>query len=174
MEQKKEKNMEHVIYNSAQNYQEEEIESARKEYAEVMGVLVDEVSEEDAINYMGQSLYDEEMNLDQELDGDIICIVDLGLWNGRRDGYKMLDSNLNQILHAASDGDIKLYCDNHNVRAENPHHDGTNHILFREVRPGVNIERFKNMIYSGEGYSSSQLNYYTRSLKRYVKEIYGW
>lgn len=39
-------------------------------------------------------LSDERMNLDKVVDGIIIAFADLGLWNGRRQGFKILGSNV--------------------------------------------------------------------------------
>lgn len=51
---------------------------------------------------------------------------------------------------------------------------GTNYIMFREVRPDVDIEKLFDKIYNNEPISKATLNRYTRSLRRYVKQIYGW
>lgn len=64
--------------------------------------------------------------------------------------------------------------DGFNVCRKASHHDGTNHIMFREVRPDVDIEKLFDKIYNNEPISKATLNRYTRSLRRYVKQIYGW
>lgn len=46
--------------------------------------------------------------------------------------------------------------------------------MFREVRPDVDIEKLFDKIYNNEPISKATLNRYTRSLRRYVKQIYGW
>lgn len=46
--------------------------------------------------------------------------------------------------------------------------------MFREVRPDVDIEKLCDKIYNNEPISKATLNRYTRSLRRYVKQIYGW
>lgn len=46
---------------------------------------------------------DERLNLSCLLDGKIMCIADLGLWNGRRSGYKYLTENLNSIFDVGED-----------------------------------------------------------------------
>jgi hypothetical protein len=82
-----------------------------------------------------------------------------------------------KIVMTMATGDIytsKLYYDGHNVRRTDHHHDGNNYILFREIRPNVNADKFLNKIYNNEPISNSTLNRYTKSLKRYVKDIYGW
>lgn len=120
--------------------------------------------------------FEEELkNLDVETDGDIIAIANMGLWHGRRLGYKILDkNNLKEVLCCGNKDYNHLYYDGFNVYKKAIHHDGTNHIMFREVRPDVNIEKLCDMIYNNEVISRATLNKYTRSLRRYVKKIYGW
>lgn len=109
-------------------------------------------------------------NLDVETDGDIIAIASMGLWNGRRTGYKILSKrNLNKIMSCGNEDYNHLYYNGFNVYKKAIHHDGTNLIMFREVKPDVNIEVLCN-----EEISNATLNRYTRSLRRYVKQIYGW
>lgn len=118
---------------------------------------------------------DEFNNLDIETDGDIIAITSMGLWNGRRSGYKILGkNNLKEMLCCGNEDYNHLYYDGFNVYKKAVHHDGTNYIMFREVRPDVNIEKLCDMIYNNEEISKATLNRYTRSLRRYVKKIYGW
>ena len=51
-------------------------------------------------------LYDERINLDIQLPREIIVIADLGLWNGRHSGYKVIESgNIRDCLY--SDGDFE-------------------------------------------------------------------
>ena len=108
----------------------------------------------------------------------ILAIAKVGTWRGSFPGYKLLTEKLlSNIMYAGNVDGIAyttLYYDGHNVRKTVAHHDGTNHIMFREVRPNVNIDKLCERIYNGEYISNSTLNYYTRSLKRYVKNIYGW
>lgn len=113
------------------------------------------------------------LNIDTE--GYIIAIATMGLWNGRRTGCKILDkNNLKEILYCGSEDYNHLYYDGFNVYKNAIHHDGTNCIMFREVRPDVNIEKLCDKIYSNEKISNALLNRYTRSLRRYIKKIYSW
>lgn len=126
-------------------------------------------------NEIGWSFDDEIRNLDVETEGDIIAIASMGLWHGRRLGYKILDkNNLKEVLCCGNEGFNHLYYDGFNVYKKAIHHDGTNLIMFREVRPDVNIEKLCDKIYNNEEISNATLNRYTRSLRRYVKKIYGW
>ena len=117
---------------------------------------------------------DEMINLDVSTEGQIIAIADLGLWNGRRSGYRLLDeNNISAIFREMSWDQCEYYCDRYDVWMRNTHHDGTNYILFRELK-NVNVEHFLDMIYEGKPIDSKTLCRYTRSLRPYIAKVYGW
>ena len=119
-------------------------------------------------------LYDERANLDKVLDGRILVIGDLGRWNGRVSGYKIIDSqNVKDILYSDCDY-CEWYSDGYNIRSTQHHHDGTNYLLYRVIREDRNIDNLLDAIYNGEEISNSKLNYYTKSLHTSIAEIYGW
>lgn len=118
-------------------------------------------------------LEDERMNLDIPTDGRILVIADLGLWNGRRQGYKIINGNVSNILYDDADY-VEWYSDGYNIKATAHHHDGTNYYEYREIREDKNIDNLLNTIYNGEEITRRQLNYYTKSLHPYVAEVYGW
>ena len=171
--------MKHMIYD---NFQMLEGSDAEKQLREIMSdnmnipvedITDEQVSLEKYVEYE-QFFNDELVNLDKQLDGRIICIATLGLWNGTAQGYKLGGYNLNEILTMGNYDYISVWGDEYNIRKSSAHHDGTNYYLFREVHENRDIEKFCNMIYNGNGISNSQLNYYTKSLYDYVKNIYGW
>ena len=117
---------------------------------------------------------DEQSNLFKILDGRILCIADIGRWNGRRSGYKILGNNLNEVLTCGIGCDEKeVYCDAYNVYAQGYHHDGSNSVEFREIREDRNIDNLLDKLYNNEEVTRREINYYTRSLRPYIKEIYG-
>jgi hypothetical protein len=117
---------------------------------------------------------DEESNLYKQLDGRILAIADMGLWNGRRSGYKILGTNLNEVLTTGIGCDEKeVYCDAYNVYAEGYHHDGRNYVEFREIREDKDIEPLLNKLYSNEPVSRAEIRRYTKSLRPYIKQVYG-
>ena len=125
---------------------------------------------------MNNNLYleDERINLNIKLDNPILVIVDLGLWNGRKQGYKMLkERNINSILYSNAD-EVEWYSDGYNIRAKEIHHDGTNYLLYREIKNMDNIDNFLNKIYNNEEITNATLNYYTKSINKHVKDFYGW
>jgi len=117
---------------------------------------------------------DECMNLDKELEGRVIAVADLGLWNGRHSAYRICGHNLNEIMDVGNYDYIKIYSDGKDICKTSIHHDGTNRYIFREVRENRNIDNLTNLLYNGEYVSRQKLNYYTKSLAPYVKDVYGW
>lgn len=118
-------------------------------------------------------LEDERDNLNIITDGRILIIADLGLWNGRRQGYKILGRRASDIL--SSDADyVEWYGDCYNIKATATHHDGTNYYEYRVIREDRNIDNLLNAIYNGEEITRKKLNYYTKSLYSDVAKVYGW
>ena len=75
-------------------------------------------------------LSDERVNLNIQLSQPILVIADLGLWNGRRMGYKeVLSGNIRDCLYSNNDF-TTWYVDKHgDFRCDDVHHD--------ETRPAV-------------------------------------
>lgn len=118
-------------------------------------------------------LWDERSNLNKKIDGRILILGDIGRWNGRTNGYRVLDNNIASILETDCDF-CKWYSDGYNIRFKGHHHDGTNYYEYRVIREDRNIENLLNDIYDGKEISRKKLNYYTKSLHPYVAEVYGW
>ena len=137
----------------------------------------EDVTDDDVWNFIYESLDnqfdDERWNLNVPTDGRILAIADLGLWYGRRQGYKILNRNTNSILNIVEDFN-EYYGDGYNIKADCVHHDGTNHIEYRVIREDRNIQNLLDAIYNGEKITRKKLNYYTKSLYPYVAKIYGW
>lgn len=81
---------------------------AYKEFLEANELDADPNDENGLYEYMVETndeyLTDERLNLNVRLSQPIIVIGDLGLWNGRRSGYKMIDSgNIKDCLFSDTD-----------------------------------------------------------------------
>lgn len=167
----------HIIW-SNMNLDIEDWRDGYKEMAEENGWEEDTDDDDNLYDYMIETnnmyLDDERMNLDKVVEGRILVIADLGLWNGRKSAYKIVESgNIKDILGFTYDC-AEFYGDGYNIRGTEVHHDGTNHYLYRVIREDRNIVNLLNDIWDGKEYTMKKLNYYTRSLYPYVAKVYGW
>ena len=125
---------------------------AYKEFLEANELDADPNDENGLYEYMVETndeyLTDERLNLNVRLSQPIIVIGDLGLWNGRRSGYKMIDSgNIKDCLFSDTDY-TEWYVDKYgDLRADAVHHDGTNHYLYRAFKDGVSDTLKENLQY---------------------------
>jgi len=118
-------------------------------------------------------LDDERVNLGKTLDNNIIAIVDMGLWDGRHNGYKILGRNLSDVLSFHGCDDITVSFNGKDIVSDAYHHDGVHHILYRQVKGNVDIDELTDKIYNGT-HTEKDIEKYTTSLGEYVKKIYGW
>ncbi|MBO5059170.1 MAG: hypothetical protein J6C10_06755 [Prevotella sp.] len=150
-------------------------EDARKAYQESRrecpGDEEHNVTDEEWADEVSLWLDDERANLNKEVNGVIVAFADLGLWHGRRQGYKIIGRNIADILRSSHDAE--WFGDTYNIRGVEYHHDGTNYILYRVAKDMEAAERITEKIYSGE-VDEAQFRKMTRSLHPYVAEIYGW
>ena len=153
-----------------------ELEKNAKEYLEELNgeAATDSQIQEYISNIDCYDYEDEEVNLKKELNNKIFCIAHLGLWNGRVTAAKVLSNNLKEVLNFFGCDELHVYFDGRNIKSSGIHHDGRNIYEFREIKEGVNIEALINKISKGDNISRSLLNYYTKPLSAYIKEIYGW
>lgn len=163
-----------IIYS---NYTEHYTDEAYEEWLSENDLTEDECSWVDYYNEVSNIYYEDEvLNLDRQLDEDIIIIADLGLWNGKRQGYRREKNNLSNVLNTSWVGDyIEVYYDGYNIKAIDCHHDGCNRYLFRKWKTGLSErqkEDFLNKIYEGEKITGSTLNHYTTSLINDLKACY--
>ncbi len=89
----------------------------------------------------GEYLEDERRNMDVQVGTPIIIIADIGKWDGRHTGYRVIDSGcLKDCLYTELDG-VTWYVDNRgDFRMDGYHHDGHNYYLYRKFREGVSDE----------------------------------
>ena len=121
-------------------------------------------------------LADERVNLNITLPEEIVCIADLGLWNGRRSGYKLLHSrNIGDCLYSQNDP-TWFIDENGDLRCDDVHHDGINHLLYRMWKPGISEwqkENFLSKIYQND-YTDADIKRYTRRIGDWIARVYGW
>jgi hypothetical protein len=173
--------MKRIIWSNTDLEIDDDWKAAYKEFLEINNMDVPlKIDDYDVEVYMCETndmyLDDERMNLDKTLDGRILVIADLGLWDGRKQGYKILGKNLNNIFDINSRGFdyAEFYGDGYNIKAIEHHHDGTNYYEYRVIREDRDIDKLLNAIYNGEEVTRKKINYYTKSLYKDVAKIYGW
>ena len=152
-----------------------------EEYVKENRLDIDPADEDALYDWMIETndnyLSDERMNLDIQLSQPIIVIGDLGRWNGRVMGYKMIDSgNIKDCLYSDTDF-TEWYVDKYgDLRADAAHHDGTNYYLYRVFKEGVTesqIERLQDKIYMGKA-TRADITRVTKRLGDEIGRVYGW
>ena len=105
----------------------------------------------------------------------VIAIANVGLWNGRRCGYKEY-SKLSAIMYTSCDYE-KVYVDaKGNLRKEESHHDGTNTVLYRYWKDGITEEQkenFKDKCYNGS-LTARDISRYTVRCGKELADTFGW
>lgn len=110
---------------------------------------------------------DEKGNMDKDLKNKVIAISDY-FWHDSE--YKILGYNLNSVFEALGNTDNQsIYCDKNNLRGK----DGCEHFVFRMIAPGVDAEELIEKIEDGRISEKTLYKKYTRSLRPYIREIYG-
>ena len=105
---------------------------------------------------------------------DVVCIADLGLWNGRFRVFRIYEKpTLDELFYAGRDIDeAEWYVDEYNdLRCDAYHHDGTNHYLYRQLRLELGPtarENFHDKLLNGT-LTRKDLNHYTIALGPIVK-----
>ena len=125
----------------------------------------------------GDYLDDERVNLDIQLSQPILVIGDLGLWYGRRSGYKEIESgNIRDCLCADTDYSTWYVDKLGDLRCDAIHHDGTDHYLYRAYKDGVResqIDLLKDKLYRGIA-TRADVTRITRRLGDDIARVYGF
>ena len=125
----------------------------------------------------GDYLDDERVNLNIQLSQPILVIGDLGLWYGRRSGYKEIESgNIRDCLYADTDYSTWYVDRMGDLRCDAIHHDGTNHYLYRAYKDGVResqIDLLKDKLYRGIA-PRADVTRITRRLGDDIARVYGF
>jgi len=122
-------------------------------------------------------LDDERMNLKIDVGEPILVIADLGLWDGRRSGYREIDSGLiSDCLYSKGDYSTWYVNDKYEFVCDDIHHDGTNHYTYRAYLPEVDDvarDELKEKLYIGTA-TQKDIDRVTRKLGPDVANVYGW
>lgn len=124
-----------------------------------------------------EHLADERINLDIQLNRPILIVGDLGLWNGRRMGYKeILSGNISDCLYSDTDYSTWFVDKKGDMRCDAVHHDGTNHYLYRVYKDNATdaqIDRLKQKIYDGVA-TPADIRKVTKRIGDEVAKVYGF
>lgn len=125
----------------------------------------------------GDYLDDERVSLNIQLSQPILVIGDLGLWYGRRSGYKEIESgNIRDCLYADTDYSTWYVDKLGDLRCDAIHHDGTDHYLYRAYKDGVResqIDLLKDKLYRGIA-TRADVTRITRRLGDDIARVYGF
>lgn len=161
-----------LIWSSELYYDEESRKEYENELREDYGNPNFVLSDEMWYDFVDRCLGDERMNLDVEVEGIIVAFASLGLWHGRKNGSKLFESNVKEILYTDCD-DAEWFADTYNVRSIQKHHDGTNYVLYRVASDLHTAHRLREQIANGE-IDEDGFRKRTKSLLPYVSRVYGW
>ena len=122
-------------------------------------------------------LDDERANLNVQLSQPILVIADLGLWHGRRMGYKTIESGkISDCLSSECDY-AEWYVDREGeFRGKEIHHDGTNYIYYRKFKESADYDdraELMDQIYRGVA-KQEDIDRLTEKLGETIGAVYGW
>lgn len=140
-----------------------------------------ELSEDERMRLMYEdndmNLDDERANLNIQLGQPILVVADLGLWDGRRVGFREIESgNIRDCLSDGCDYCTWFVDRLGDLRCDAIHHDGQNHYLYRVRKEGVSDEQLENLkwkLHCGKA-TRADLNRLTRRLGDEIGRVYGW
>ena len=122
-------------------------------------------------------LDDERCNLNIQCGNDIIIFGNIGRWNGRVHGYKLIESgNIADCLYTDCDM-VEWYVDeNGEFRSTQIHHDGTNYLYYRKFKDTLSSdekEEFLDQFYEGK-VTQEDIDRTTDKLGKTIADVYGW
>ena len=161
-----------------------------KKYEEDIKSFLEEEGREYDDNEVTDRLYDDnQFSWECERDNfnipsnTIVNFAHCGAWNGWSWRCFQIGKNINRIMYSPMNCNtsLKLYADRYNVRGLEYHHDsrfagGGNEYLFREIKSefiGREDEILPKCLNEDGELDMKKVSYYTKSLRPYVKQVYG-
>ncbi len=152
-----------------------------REQLEMNGTAPEDITEsmlyDEMVRVNEDYLYDERDNLNVQLSQPIIVIADIGRWNGRFLGYKMIESGkINDCLYSDTDYAEWFVDKDGEFKADAIHHDGQNHYLYRVFKDGVSAEQIEDLqdkIYS-RTVTKADIDRVTRPIGEDIAKVYGF
>ena len=164
----------HLIWDSDPDYEDWRID---------LEADMPDASEEDRREVMYAANWDalqfEREELAHQYSQSILVIADLDLWNGRKMGYREIESG--QLADCFEPGrdtlTIRWYLDRKgDLRCDDTHHDGTNHYLYRVWRDSASEtqkDRLKEKICNGIA-TREDIARITKRVGDVIGKVYGW
>ena len=158
-----------------------DIEEAKENFFEVRGYETDDEYElQEFIDEMNsENLYDEQANIEfyEKSHGQkhYIVLADIGLWNGRFDGGKVIQGLWKAISECFEDYN-EIYQEDMLLKVKAIHHDGTNHFQIRELTPRGLEYYYNNIDVKSDRHVHERLfneTHYSNHVKMF-NELYGW
>lgn len=152
-----------VILDFWKDYQND-AEELRKEDPELDEETAERIAHDDLCEYLTEALT---ADIDRKAPHGIAVFADLGLWNGRRSGIKIVDS-FRDVLRLCDDLTfITIETTPQGLTIHAPHHDGTNVYTLRALtEAGANRYR----VYDDE-LEQSLIHGSPRTVRRYTRNI---
>lgn len=122
-------------------------------------------------------LQDERLNLNVHVGDEIVAIADLGLWNGRRQAYKVFKTGcVGDVLTSSCDYVTWFVDETGEFRCDETHHDGVNHIRYRTWKKNASARQkdlLLEKIYRGQA-TEDDIRKATKRVGPWVCDVYGW
>ncbi len=163
--------MKHVIWQNTDINTDDWVDFLQEEHPDV----TDEHEQYDLILEENDFQFNcERENLNVELGSRIVIIADLGLWFGRRSGYKILDeTNLRECLTFSPSCDFaEWFIEGGEFQSTQIHHDGRNCYTYRAIREDLSQDDLFRL--EDEIIPTGELMQMTRSLAPEVCKVFGW
>lgn len=134
----------HIIWSSTINFEDWE-DDLKEKYPNLSEDKLYDIAVETNDEYLN----DERVNLNIKCEESILLVGDIGSWNGRSTGYRVIESgNIADCLESQlrCESYLDIYLDERgDLRADETHHDGTNHYLFRSFKPSATQQQIENL-----------------------------
>ena len=149
------------------------IDDLREEYPDLgEDELIQKMYEINA-EYLG----DERDNLNIQCGSEIIVFGDIGRWNGRVCGYKIIESgNIRDCLYSDCDMNEWYVDRNGDLCSTQIHHDGRNYLYYRKFKDGLSVDDrddFLDKFCDGKA-TQKDIDRVTDKIGTIIAQVYGW
>ena len=122
-------------------------------------------------------LGDERDNLNIQCGSEIIVFGDIGRWNGRVCGYKIIESgNIRDCLYSDCDMNEWYVDRNGDLCSTQIHHDGRNYLYYRKFKDGLSVDDrddFLDKFCDGKA-TQKDIDRVTDKIGTIIAQVYGW